>query len=267
VIKSFKRKWLLSLIIFSVCNTSASAYTEDYPPYKFKDGPPKHLRIRALKDIQGDLSNGKYEYKSDDGKIIVKAAWAAQRVYSLLIRDGGFVLVDEEMDMYLKDVYRTDIDGNGLEDFIVFKNYMGQGSGALRDMVEIYLKEKEGVYHRIEYDSDKAGLEDFVDLNGDGKYSVLIEGESGWNDASAPEIFHTCSTYDVYEFKDFKLVNANVKFKGFPKFVWWKFKPNDEDAAQMTKEARKKATQDKDASISYQTITSVWRGDASGTES
>jgi len=263
VTRNTARQWPLFLVALVAFQASASAYTENFPLHKFKGSQSKHLQIKPLVS-SGDLyrTEGNYEYRSEDENIIIKAGWPKDASYFLQIKEGGFVLVDEKTELNPTAIYRVDIDGNGLKDFIVFKDYGGQGSGSWHDMVEIFLKEKEGVYHRIEYSTETASLEDFVDLNGDGKFAVIIEAQTLWNDVSRPDIAHTYSYWDIYEFKKFKLANANAKHKEFPEFLGWTFKPYVKDPWRMSREAKEQASKEKDISITYRLITSPWRGDA-----
>lgn len=257
-------KWLLSIFMLVSFIPGALAYVDDYPPFKFKESPPRCLKTEPLITDQ-DLyrTEDKVEYTSKDGKVFAAAGWvntSNSSDCSLLIRDGGFALVDEVTDFHLTAVYRADVDGNGKKDFIVFKDYLGQGSGCWHDLVEIYLKEREGVFHRIAYDTENAVLGDFVARGGKGRFAVLITDQVYWEDLRSTERGHWCFSYDIYEFKGFRLVNANAKHRGFPKFVWWKFKPNDEDFPRMTRKQKAAETKTKNASIQCQIVTTPWKG-------
>ena len=65
---------------------------------------------------------------------------------------------------------------------------------------------------------------------------------------------HPYITYSIYEFKDNKLLNADKKFKGFPKFVWYTPKANDKDTKKLKKKERSSHIAKKNSSIQYQKI-------------
>ncbi|MBU2035786.1 MAG: hypothetical protein KKA59_08445 [Candidatus Omnitrophica bacterium] len=234
--------WVIVLIIqFSI---PALAYFENYPPYKFKNGAPNHLKLEALVDFD------KAEYKSKDGQVFVKFKETPDSL-DFIVRDGNITLVqlkDKKAGLPLPSaVYKIDLDRNGLEDFIILYSYRGSGLAASEDRMEIYLKKNDKEYQKISYDTMSAMIEDFVDLNTDGKYEAIITNfYSG--------LKHNYFTYNIYEIKDSGLFNADSKFKGFPKFVWITDKPNDKDTTHLTKEERIDHTEKKDKSISYEII-------------
>jgi hypothetical protein len=228
---------LIGLAIFSTSPTFA--YFEEYPPYKFKDGAPKHLEIKSLVSKQE-------EYK--DGSTLVRFQENKDWSFKLLIKDDKTTIVDNDGEPPLpQGVYQADLDHNGQKDFIVLSWNMGTGLGGHEGTVDIYLKEKEGLYHKISFITMDAGIEDFIDPDKDGKYEVIIT-----NVYSGKE--HTYFTYDIYEFKNFKLVNADSKFIGFPKFVWYTHKKNDKDTTHLSVKERHSHVQEKNASIKYDGI-------------
>ena len=204
-------------ILFSSSSGATYAYLENHPPYKFKDGAPKHLEVQPLKD----LAKTESKYIADK---------------------------KNNQTVFLEEVYRVDLDGNGSDDFIVFSSYRGCGLAGYKYEVEILLKKGDNSYQKISYDTMANNpIEEFVDLDKDGKYEVIIT-DLYYGDK------HNYFTYNIYEFKDYKLVNADVKFGGFPKFVWITNKPNDKDTAHLTKEQRMALTHEKDNSIKYAEI-------------
>ena len=116
-------------------------------------------------------------------------------------------------------VYRLDFDKNGYQDFLIFYRYSGVSLPSYDNTVEIYLKKDDGSYQKISYDTLSAGLEDYVDINKDGMIEVIIA------DILTLQKDNYLS-YDVYEFSDYALVNADGKFRRFPKFVKITDRPN-----------------------------------------
>jgi len=204
-----KKQLIVAWIMSFFWIASALAYYENYPPYKFNQAPYKQLDIGTI----------------------------AEADYPQFIRKN----YDKSL---LPQVYRFDIDGNGLQDFIVLLQI---GVNTLMRGTDIYLQKIEGGYQKISYEGSGNGIEDFVDINRDGRYEVIIldiySGEK-----------HSYFVYDVYDFKDYGLVNVDSKFKGFPKFVWMTNKPNDKDTVHLTKEVRSKHVEEKNRSIKYEVI-------------
>jgi len=235
------RIFLITFFIL-LCCTSAFCYFDEYPPYRFKDDRPKYLTLDPL------VSLDKAEYKSKDGRVTARLKETSDTL-DLIVQEEGKVLVK----MNVKEtplpyaVYQYDIDRNGLEDFIIFYNYRGCGLAASSDKVEIYLKQNNHSYQKISLDAMSSGLEDFVDLNKDGKYEVIVTGFYGGKD-------HNYFTYNIYEFSGGKLVNADLKFKGFPKFIWYTDKKNDKDTKHLSNKERAKHTEEKNSSIEYEII-------------
>jgi hypothetical protein len=235
------KRLIIVISILCMCSSMAYAYLDEYPPYKFKDGPPKHLQLDPLVSID------KSDYVSKDGSVIARLneSFASDLLdFSLKVNNTTLVQMTERELPMPYAVYQVDLDGNGLYDYIVFYSYHGNSLASLFSRVEIFLAEKDGVYNKISCESQGPGVEDFVDLDNDGKYEVII------TDLRIVD-GHTYFTYNIYEFKDYKLVNADAKFKGFPKFIWYTFKSNDKDTTRLTKEERALLTKEKNDSIKY----------------
>lgn len=169
-----KKQLIIITILLILISSRAYAYFEDYPPYKFKDGPPKHLEAQEL------VGSEKSEYKSDDGQVHVRLEGTNDTI-DFVIQDGKTIvtsLKERESPMPCV-VYWTDLDKNGLKDFIVFNWYEGCGLASQEYRIDIFLKKADGSYQRISYDTMGPDLEDFVDLNKDGKYEVIITDTYG----------------------------------------------------------------------------------------
>lgn len=237
----FCRRLGIFALVFFFCQ-SANAYYEDYPPYKFKDSPPKYIAAEHISE------EGAADFKSTDGKVRVVLREVRFMDSKLLIKDGNQTLMNQHVTKagdapFPNIVYWVDVDGNGFKDFIVLSSYRGVGIAAMWDHVDIFLKKPDESYQRISYDTWSADIHDFVDLNNNGKYQAIITGYCQGKK-------HNYYSYDIYEFKDYKLVNADKKFPGFPKYVWLTNKNNDKDTSQLSEKERREFTLKKDQSIS-----------------
>lgn len=74
---------LIAIILFCCHCYTASAYFSDYPPYKFKDGPPQHLKATPLVDLDNK------QYVSSDTKITVRLNETADSL-DFLVKDGEY---------------------------------------------------------------------------------------------------------------------------------------------------------------------------------
>ena len=216
-------------------------YWSNYPPHRFKDGPPAHLNVIPLVDGEGD-------YKSRDASIVVhlKERKPFEVEFSLKVGKATLVASDQHMEWFPSAVFQADLDGNGLDDFIVFYNSRGPGLGGHQDRVEIYLRKDSGGFEKISYDTFDAGIEDFIGPDKEGRYKVIIMGFYEGNDR------HNYFTYNVYEFRDYRLVNADAKVK----FVRYTYKNNDQDAERVTQKERLLHTKEKNGSIHYENMPS-----------
>lgn len=240
-----KGKLLISILLFfvSICSNSF-AYVGKYPPYNFKDGPPDHLEAEPL------VNNDNSEYTSEDGKVSVRLEKTENGV-ELVIEESNYIIIYKDV----KDlpvpyaVYMVDLDGNSLEDFIVFYKYKDLKKGIKEERVEIFLKREEAYFQKISYDSLTAGLGDFVDMDKDGRYEVII---TGMYEVMRRKYF----SYNIYDIIDYRLLNSDGKFKDFPKFVRYTFKANDENSKILTEEERSLITSEKNSSIQYHKLQS-----------
>ncbi len=234
-------KKTISIAILGIFMLGFNVYgfVENYPPYSFKNGLPNALDIKPI--LSGDQS-----------KFSSKGVIAQQTKDSFLLRDGRLTLLDLKGlsvanawdNPVPMEVYRVDLDQNGLEDFVVFSWRGGVGLASMNYRVDLFLKKSKEAYQRISYDTLNPDIKDFSNLNKDGKSEVII---TGYYQGSK----HNYFTYNVYEFNNFKLKNADQKFKGFPKFVWLTNKPNDKDTMHLTQKERKIYAEKMNQSIFY----------------
>ncbi|MFC1709768.1 hypothetical protein ACFL2J_06935 [Candidatus Omnitrophota bacterium] len=233
---------LISITILSFLTCHAYAYFENYPPHKFRDGAFSHLEAQAIVDSDNE------RYESENGKVLVELRLRPDELYFSIKENAHTIVYKQDREGPLPyEVYRADLDNNGLEDFLVIYNYDGVGLAASYDMVEIYLKKEEGEYQKISYDTMAARLDDFVDVDKDGKYEVIITGFCGGEE-------HNYFTYSIYEFNNYQLVNSDAKFNGFPKFIWYTNDPNDKDTTHLAEQERLSHTKEKDSTIQYEEI-------------
>jgi hypothetical protein len=141
--------------------------------------------------------------------------------------------------------YKADIDKNGFDDYIVISNDVGNGLLAFAfGKTYIFLGKPDGNYQTIYFDSAYPSEKDFIDIDKDGRSAIIIGGYENIGE-------HAYWTYNIYEIKNYKLVNANAKFEGFPKLIWFTDKPNDKDTGHLTQEEKGKYISKADSEIKY----------------
>lgn len=230
---------IMFVLIFVSISTKSFAYMENYPPHLFKSGPYGHLDIKPLVDYD------KSDYVSKDGKVKARLVENSDSLdFYLKVGEVTLAKMIERDVPFPYAVYEYDLDKNGLNDFIVFNSYRGVGLGVNMGKTEIYLSHSNNKFTHVSYESWSEGIEDFVDINNDGKIEVILGGCQGFGD-------HTFFTYNIYQIVNFKMVNANKKFKGFPKFVWYTHKPNDKDTVKIEMEERSKYVSEQDKLFNY----------------
>jgi hypothetical protein len=200
---------------------------ENYPPFPFEGEKPNALQMKHLIGTSKDAT----EYRSEDGRILINFDWAGDDYYFKLQADEQVLVEIEGFDYGYRayGVYEADLNSDQLADLIVFSWAGGTGLAADNGQVDIFLQQKEGDYSSIQYESFAESERDFVDINGDGVFEVIV-GSFYFGDA------RNYFTYSVYEIADNQLVNADAKYPGFPKFIRYTHQPNNKPASDIPEE-------------------------------
>jgi hypothetical protein len=243
----------VGIILTVLFSNSVYAHFEHYPPHTFKDGPYKHLED---KPILGLLAGRDTPRVIQEGPIYAEIDASEEGIY-FIIRDGDLILVELERanDNSPDFVYWTDINNDGLKDFIVMYCDRGLGLDAYGGLIDIYIKSKTGSYTKISYHTLHIDEKDFVDMDGDGNYKVIITDMYS-SDSRGQGKHHNYFTYNIYELSAGRLINADYKYKDFPKFVWITNDPNDKNTTHLTEKEKQAHTYQKDDLIKYESITS-----------
>lgn len=232
---------VISLLFFIL--EGSFAYFEKYPPYKFDEVPFPHLETEEL--VNWDRPS--YELEEEGVSIYLKDR-LHENEYDFYIKENGLTLMEyEDDDPFAYTVFRSDLDKNGLQDCIIFSSHRGCGLAAHLVIVDIILKKNNTTYKRITYETFFFGLEDFVDLDKDGKYEVITTDMYGGKG-------HNYWAYNIYEFDNYQLINANKKHKGFPKFIWFTYKENDKDTTHLTEEEKAAFIEKANSAFTYRDI-------------
>lgn len=234
------RKLLLPLLVLCFFTSYALAYWEEYHPFESgADDLPSAYAFPILTHDMGDTIT-----KADDGISFKKydtsegpsIGWAGN--IDILL-EGKLVASVEPPDevIHFISLYYFDLDDNGLKDVVSCWDRMGMGIGGHYKHVIIFLQTGKGKFGRLDYDTYEFNIKDFVDLNNDGKYEVLI------CDLYESLLPHNYWIYLLYKFENFDLKMANELDSRFPKFIWYTKKPNDKEAENLSIEQKKERLQ------------------------
>ena len=220
----------------------AYAYFENYPPFKFSENAPEHIQAELLVDYD------KPDYRAKDSKITAHLNETSDS-FDFILKDGDLILasLQERATPFPYAVYRADLDNNGLDDLIVFSSNRGNGLAAHLVVTDLYLKNIDGTYQNINYEGLGTEIEDFVDMNKDGKTEIIIMDMYGGEK-------HNYFSYSVYDIKNARLVNVDGKFKGFPKFIWFTDKKNDKNTTHLTQNEKAAHIRKVETGFKYQKV-------------
>ena len=240
------RKSIFVLLIIGpfVClhATVGFAYLEDYPPFKFDQKKPPHINATLLVDEKHS------EYKSADGQIVARLLLDTTKNEVYFVLKSRKLILREDIQAPIFETapfaaYMADVNSDGISDFIVLTHNYSNSWVTADDYVEIFLGDKTGEFESIMYWTKSADVKDFVDLNNDGKYAILRCLQDVVDDESRPAP-RTYWHYNLYEIKRDKLVNISSPANGFPKFIWFTNKPNDNETTLLTKDQRRALAKD-----------------------
>ena len=247
-----KKQFIVILFLVFCCAVTSSAYNEDYPPYKFGNEFKGYFKLQSLagdKPIYEDIN---YHYKDKKGSFeLIKTN--PENYFSndsLVIKINNKTILNDKVHWHVTGFLKADIDKNGFDDYIVISNSVGNGLfGFAFGKIYIFLGKLDGTYETIYFKSVYPNDNDFIDINNDGKSEIIIGGLEYIND-------HHYWSYNIYEVKDYKLVNVNAKFNDFPKFIWLTNNRNDKNTTRLTQEEKQSCVEKKDKSISCGIIKS-----------
>jgi hypothetical protein len=248
-----KKQILLAIIIMSI-SISAFAYYESYSPYMFTDEPFENIEYKEFTQKElvveknGEKTFFEFTSPSEDYRLVRNLAWGTVDLGHKVLKYKDYILMEgDDFNSTLERPIELDLDGNGLGDCIVFRQYFGNSIAILDGKVDIFLRFSDTEFKHIYYEGFCIGTEDFVDMDKDGKSEIITLDFVRGADKKGKE--HNYWGYNIYELVDGKLVNANDKYDGFPKYVWYTEKNNDKDTAHLSEEDRATFTEQKDSEI------------------
>ena len=244
----------VSLVLASCLVSSASP--ANYPPYSFKSGPYKQFPMKLVycyvmkKDV---VNHGDLTVEVSDTDYLTK---------EIKLRSGSKMIYRAYDCSPATEIYVGDLDGNRLEDAVFIHPSIANGLGLQGAEIVILLKMSHTPLKYMEIsmrngasDSHLApvytDISDFTDINNDGKCELIV---CSFYYGAEDGIQYNYFSYSIFRFNDFRLVNSNEAFKGFPKFVWFSFEPNDKDTSKLPESIRNKHVDEVNGAISYKEL-------------
>ncbi len=206
----------------------ASAYPESHPPFPAgKPIPYPSLKTEPVVDYHA-------EAPFEEGSVRISTSSERDKVGRVTeIRVNNQPIFDTASahpDLYFQfgsRVFYTDLTGDGRKDILVYSYPGSVGLGAQIEIADLLIARPDGQFTHATFESFAAGPEDFMDVNGDGRYEMLwvnyfFEGE------------HSYWVYRVVEITDEGLRLNDILIPDFPKIIWFTEKPNDQSTQRLT---------------------------------
>ena len=230
---SLPRMPLMRIVVLLICGvffwtTRAGAYPESHPPFPAgKSTPYPTLTAEAVLGYAAEVP-------FEEGLIRISTSPEREkvgRVTEVLV--NGQLIFDTATanpDFYFQvgsRVFYSDLTGDHRKDILILSYPGANGLGAWIEMADLLIAKADGTYKHTSFEAFAAGPEDFIDVNGDGRYKMLwvnyyFEGD------------HSYWVYRVVEIGDDGLRLNDQLIPGFPKIIWFTEKPNDQPSQRLT---------------------------------
>jgi hypothetical protein len=204
-----------------------SAYPESHPPFP-ADNPVPYAALKAEPVL--DYAEGRFEDES------LRISTSPERdkvgrVTEVRINNQPiFNTASAHPDLYFQfgsRVFFADLTGDGRKDILVYSYPGANGLGAFIEIADLLIARPNGQFTHTTFESFAAGPEDFLDVNGDGRYEMLwvnyyFEGD------------HSYWVYRIVEIGNDGLRLNDQLIPEFPKIIWFTEKPNDKPTQRLT---------------------------------
>ncbi len=176
-----------------------------------------------------------YDYPAQftDGELHIETIKVAEGQVTTRVSVGAKVWLDtakESPNMPApmgSRVFYADLTGDGRKDVLIYAYPGSNGLGGSIELADVLIAQPDGGFTHDSFEAYAAGPEDFIDVNGDGRYEMLwvnyyFEGD------------HSYWVYRVLEITDEGLRLKDELIPDFPKIIWFTEKPNDKLNHRLT---------------------------------
>lgn len=220
------------------------AYLDDYSPFE-PGTAPKPFPVTELKEIARETSDSQGTFaKAPDSFPRLVLSWATPGnaddcTLSVIGARGVKILagakITADSPRYVA-VYAALLNEDTEPDYVI-RAWSGGCGLAAEWFFLTFLLSTGATYSVTETACMAMGVEDFVDLNNDGRgefiHTSFVGGEKGKDGKS-----HNYWVYNLLRFKGGQIISANDLDRRFPCWVWYKFKPNHQNTDQLTPKQR-----------------------------
>lgn len=206
----------------------AFAYPETHPPFPASQ-PAPYPTLKA-EAVIGYAAEAPFE----EGPIRISTSPEREkvgRVTEVLVNGQSiFDTATANPDFYFQlgsRVFYTDLTGDHRKDILILSYPGANGVGAWIEMADLLIAQPDGTYKHVSFEAYAASPEDFIDVNGDGRYEMLWVNyyfEGG----------HSYWVYRIVKIGDDGLQLNDQLTPNFPKIIWFTEKPNDKPTQKLT---------------------------------
>ena len=205
-----------------------SAYVESHPPFPAgKPIPYPSLKAEPVVDYHA-------EAPFEEGPVRISTSPERDKVGRVTeIRGNNQMIFDTASAhpaLYFQfgsRVFYTDLTGDGRKDILVYSYPGGNGLGAYIEIADLLIAKADGQFAHTTFEGFAAGPEDFMDVNGDGRYEMLwVQYYFGGD--------HSYWVYRAVQISDDGLRLNDQLVPDFPKIIWFTEKPNDKPIQRLT---------------------------------
>ncbi len=147
-----------------------------------------------------------------------------------------YVTTDVGPSGWILQAYSGLINDDKVPDYVIVTG--GTGNGILGwHQIVVFILSTKGSYKPVPVESWGADPStDLVDVNGDGKCEFIQTSFIGGQGKDGR--YHNYWVHNLLRFEGSRCLSANKLDPRFPRWVWFKFKPNHADTDQLTKRQR-----------------------------
>ena len=215
------------LILLTLGSHQTLAYMTSHPPFPFNKPVP-------YPTLKADTVVGYHaETPFEEGPVRISASPERDKTGQVTeIRVNNQVVFDTASAnpgfyfQFSSRVFYVDLTGDNRKDFLILSYPGANGLGAWIEIADLLIAQADGTYKHVNFEAYAAGPEDFIDVNGDGRYEMLWVNyyfEGG----------HSYWVYRVVEIGNDGLRIDDQLIPDFPKIIWFTEKPNDKPTQRL----------------------------------